>query len=314
MIISDDNKLLFTLGDAFDFDAPQDLNSILGKLHRFNLDGSIPNDNPISGSSIYSFGHRNCQGLAYGPNGILYSSEHGDQRFDELNIIEANRNYGWPEVEGRCNTVLENIFCSQNNVMQPIKEWKFCIAVNDIVFYNHEAIPEWKGKMLMAALGGFIKDPSISVLSFNETGRLVTKTDEYFKDYGRLRDICINPHSGSIYFATNGTFYPSQGPNRIIEYFNPDFETSMTGPISASDQFVKISPNPVLRSENITIEISDSFIGTKPELFSMTGTKILSLDINDNIIILETQNLQVGSYFIKATSSKGTITKKIIVN
>ena len=314
MIISNDNKLLFTLGDAFIFDAPQDINSVLGKIHRFNLDGSIPDDNPIIGSSIYSFGHRNSQGLAYGPNGILYSSEHGDIASDELNIIEANRNYGWPNVEGVCNTSSELSFCSQYNVMEPIREWTPCVAVNDLIFYNHDAIPEWKGKMLMAVLGGFIKDPSLSVISFNETGREVTMIAEYFKDYERLRDICINPHTGSIYFATNGPFYPSFGPNRIIEYYNPDFETSMNRPISSLDQFVNISPNPVLLSEIISIEISDSFIGNELELFSMNGTKIKSLDINDNIIILETQNLEVGSYFIKATSLKGIITKKIIVN
>jgi len=313
MIISNDNKLLFTLGDIFQFEIAQDLDSPLGKMHRYNLDGSIPDDNPIPGSSIYSFGHRNSQGLAYGPNGNLYASEHGDINFDELNIMEPNRNYGWPNVEGVCNTTSETFFCNQNNVKEPIFEWSPCVAVNDLCYYNHEAIPEWKGKMLIAILGGFIKDPSLSVISFNATGEEVTQVDEYFKDYGRIRDVCINPHTGSIYFATNGGSYPSRGPNRIIEYFNPEFETSTEELEFSTDQFLNVSPNPISQSQKLDIEMSDSFIGSQIELYSMNGEKIKTLKSNSKNFILETNLLSTGAYFIKASNKKGIITKKIII-
>lgn len=313
LMISTDNKLLMTMGDAKQDNESQNINSTLGKLHRFNLDGSIPDDNPIANSSVYSFGHRNSQGLAYGPNGNLYSTEHGAQISDEFNIIEPNRNYGWPQVEGPCNTNSETVFCSQNNVLEPLWEWTPCVAVNDICYYNHEAIPEWKGKMLLAILGGFVGKPSLSVLSFNEDGNEVTDVEEYFTDYGRLRDICINPHTGSIYFATNGPSYPSFGPNRIIEYYNPDFETS-TSDIQVSDQFMNISPNPILKSEILKIELSESFIGTTLELFSMNGHKVSTQKIEKNNFTLRLGNFETGPYFIKVSSKKGIITKKIIIN
>jgi len=313
IIISKDNKLLLTIGDAKEQQESQNLNSLLGKLHRFNLDGSIPDDNPIAGSSILSYGHRNSQGLAYGPNDILYATEHGEQTSDELNIIEANNNYGWPNVEGICDTNLENDYCTQNVVTEPIWEWTPCVAVNDIIFYDHEAISEWKGKMLMAVLGGFIQNPSISVITFNEGDRKVIQIDEYFKEYGRIRDICINPNTGSIYFATNGPFYPSFGPNRIIEYYNPDFKTSNNNE-SIENQFIRVSPNPLLKSDGVNIELSDTFIGSNFELYSMNGKKISSKKALENTLTMASANVPKGSYFIKASNNFGTITKKVIIN
>ena len=73
--------------------------------------GGVPSDNPISGSYVWSWGHRNAQGLEVAPSGIIYSSEHGPQNDDELNILEPNRNYGWPNVNGFCDGLSEQAFC-----------------------------------------------------------------------------------------------------------------------------------------------------------------------------------------------------------
>lgn len=223
LLITPDNKLLMTTGDRSNGESAQDLNDLNGKILRINLDGSVPDDNPIADSYVYSYGHRNSQGLAYGPNGQLYASEHGAQQSDEFNIIEANRNYGWPTVQGECNTTAEQNFCNQFNVREPLWEWSPCVAVNGIEYYDHPGIPEWQGKMLMAVLGGFVQDPRLSILEFNADGTQVVNEEEYFSDYGRIRDVCVNPHNGAIYFATNGFSYPSSGPNTIIEYINVDF-------------------------------------------------------------------------------------------
>ncbi len=98
--IGSDGKLYVTTGDASAPDIAQDLDSLGGKILRMNLDGSIPNDNPYPNSYVYSYGHRNPQGITWSSDGTLYSSEHGSRANDEVNLIEAGQNYGWPIIEG----------------------------------------------------------------------------------------------------------------------------------------------------------------------------------------------------------------------
>ncbi|WP_234402355.1 PQQ-dependent sugar dehydrogenase [Oceanobacillus damuensis] len=98
--ISPDGKLFITIGDASIPDSAQDLDSLAGKILRMNLDGTIPDDNPFEDSYVYSYGHRNPQGLAWTPDGELYATEHGDQALDEINHLTAGSNYGWPVIEG----------------------------------------------------------------------------------------------------------------------------------------------------------------------------------------------------------------------
>ncbi len=141
MVILND-KLFISLGDTYSTPAvAQNMNSINGKILRMNLDGSIPSDNPISGSYIWTAGHRNPQGLCFG-NGKLYSSEHGTGANDEINIIEQNRNYGCPTVEGLCNTAAEVTFCNANNVKEPIWTWSPSIAPCGVDYYQNSAIHE----------------------------------------------------------------------------------------------------------------------------------------------------------------------------
>lgn len=98
--IGPDGKLYITTGDASDPELAQDISSLAGKILRMNLDGSIPSDNPFSNSYIYSYGHRNPQGLAWDTDGNLYATEHGQIAHDEINQIEKGNNYGWPVIEG----------------------------------------------------------------------------------------------------------------------------------------------------------------------------------------------------------------------
>jgi len=315
LLITPDQKILMTTGDAGNSSSSQNMSSLSGKLLRINLDGSIPNDNPSADSYIYTSGHRNAQGLAYGPNGQLYSSEHGAQASDELNLIEPDRNYGWPNVQGACSTSSEMNFCDAFNVREPLIEWSPCIAVCGIDYYDHEAIPEWQGKMLMAILAGSESSPNnrLAVLEFNEDGTDIVGEERYFGDYGRIRDVCINPHNGAIFMATNGLNYPGFGPNRIIEYRNLDYQTTPLVNPSSTTQFVKVFPNPVGVQMDLTVQLSENFIGSTLEFIAFTGQIVNVQKITNTTMSISTKNLSAGNYYIKATNDEGMITKKIVV-
>jgi aldose sugar dehydrogenase len=201
-------KIYFTTGDASNASSAQDVNSRSGKVLRLNADGTIPVDNPIAGNPLWSYGHRNPQGLVF-VNNKIYESEHGPNIEDEVNIIEKGRNYGWPTVNGPCDGG-EISFCTANNIKEPI--WSSggsTIAVCGIDYYNHDKISAWKNSILMVTL----KDASLQQLKLSSDGNSVVSTSVFYKnDYGRLRDVCISP-SGNVYLCT------SNGSNndKIIE-------------------------------------------------------------------------------------------------
>jgi glucose/arabinose dehydrogenase len=200
-------KLYFTTGDAANQPSAQDVNSRSGKVLRLNLDGSVPSDNPIAGNPMWSLGHRNPQGLVFA-NNKLYTSEHGPDIEDEVNIIEKGRNYGWPSVNGPCNGS-EISFCTANNVKGPL--WSTgngTLALSGIDYYNSTRISQWTNSILVATL----KDQSLRQLKLSADGNSVVSTAMFYKsEFGRLRDICISP-AGRVYIST------SNGSNdRIIE-------------------------------------------------------------------------------------------------
>jgi len=192
-------KIFMTTGEASVQPNSQNINSLSGKMLRFNLDGSIPADNPFPGSPVWSYGHRNAQGLVVA-NGIMYVSEHGPNIEDEVNIIEKKRNYGWPNVMGPCDEPGEKAFCAANNVKEPI--WSSggsTIAVCGMDYYNNSRIPAWQNCLLMVCL----KDASLRALHLSADGRSITSQQTFFKGkFGRLRDICISP-AGKVYICTS---------------------------------------------------------------------------------------------------------------
>lgn len=207
LLITPDLKLFVTTGDASDQSNPQNTSSLNGKILRINLDGTIPVDNPIAGNPLWSFGHRNPQGLVFA-NNILYSSEHGPDTDDEINIIEKGRNYGWPTVRGFCNEASEQSFCASNNVKEPIKTWTPTAAVSGMDYYNRDLIPQWKNSLLVVAL----KNSRLYQLKLDNNFTSITETSEYFtNDYGRMRDVCVSP-DGKVYICTS-----NGGNDKIIE-------------------------------------------------------------------------------------------------
>ncbi len=226
------DKLFITYGDAANAATAQDLSMLSGKILRINLDGTVPSDNPFANAEhptnlLWSWGHRNPQGLVMGPNGILYSSEHGPSTDDEVNIIEKGRNYGWPNVEGYCDKPEEEAFCADSNVVEPIAAWTPTLAVCGLEYYDGDRFPEWKNSLLLATL----KEQELHQLKLGSDGRTIVE-DNVFMDHrwGRLRDVCVSP-DGRVFIASNEASPISLG-GRIIELYYWDKELpTITPPV-----------------------------------------------------------------------------------
>ncbi|NJN34806.1 MAG: PQQ-dependent sugar dehydrogenase [Saprospiraceae bacterium] len=262
LLITPDKKLLITTGDVAVTSTSQTLSNLNGKILRLNFDGTIPDDNPIKGSSVWTWGHRNAQGLVYSSAfKQFYSSEHGASTNDELNVIQKGRNYGWPRVEGLCDQSGEQTFCRDSNVVEPINAWTPTLGVSGVDFYSQNLISEWKNCVLMTSLSG----RRLTVVKLNTDGTRMTSKTDYFTDvFGRLRDVCISP-DGKVYIAVSnrdGRGSPTTDDDRIIE-ISPKTATN----VSEEYIFFRSFPNPT--SDELTIECSKK-IG-KILLFDIQG-------------------------------------------
>jgi hypothetical protein len=286
-------------GDATNTSLPQDLNSNAGKILRFDFNGSVPNNNPIPGSYIYSWGHRNPQGLYYA-NNKLYSSEHGPATDDEINIITKGGNYGWPNVHGYCNTTAEITFCNDSNVIEPIFAWTPTVATAGICYYDHPSIPEWQGSILLATL----KASKLIGLQLNNSKDSVTNTSDYFiNQYGRLRDVETNQW-GEVFIATNSA------PNRIIRIRANSL--SSIDEQANKNESIRYWPNPA--SDKLSIEFNSNTFQSI-QIFAVNGQKVLSKDVSGlEKVELNTSSLNQGIYFIQLIDqSKNKSMHKIII-
>ena len=311
LLVLPDNTLLMTTGDAGDGgQSSQSDNSDNGKVLRFNLDGSVPSNNPDPNSYVYSKGHRNSQGLCLGPNGLIYSSEHGQNNWDEFNIIEMGRNYGWPNVEGPCNTLGEQAFCAENDVMEPLKTWSPCAAVNGIEFYDHQGIPEWQGSVLMAVLGGFaLNDKRLSVLHMSEDGLSIESEDQFFSSFNqRVRDVAVHPETGAVYLAFNGPIYPGSGPN-VIKEFRP-LATSHIEEWSSA-RGLDLFPNP--SNGLVRCNISAEWHQVPAVVWSPEGKHVWEGQLS-NALTWDVSTWEAGMYFLTSTNADGkTMSRTLVV-
>lgn len=204
--IGPDKKLYITTGDAGNPALAQDSSSTAGKILRIELDGSIPKDNPISNSPVYSLGHRNPQGLAWNSRNVLYASEHGQTAHDEINIIKPGANYGWPLVQG--DETSTQVVTQKPLIHSGEVTW----APSGITFVNQGP---WQGKLLVACL----RAQQLLAISLNRNGTVVSNVESWFKnEYGRLRDV-IQGRDGSIYLTTSnrdGRGNPRIADDKII--------------------------------------------------------------------------------------------------
>ena len=155
-----DGTLFVTSGDGYSHrEQAQELDNHFGKILRINADGSVPQDNPFVNTpgalpEIYSYGHRNPQGLVITPDGKLYEHEHGPRGGDELNLIQPGNNYGWPAICYCLDYSFAEItpFTHAEGMEQPLKYWRPSIAPAGLEYYDGKAFPAWQGSFFVAGL------------------------------------------------------------------------------------------------------------------------------------------------------------------
>lgn len=192
-----DNKLYVTTGDATDRTIAQQLDSLGGKTLRMNRDGSIPEDNPFEDSYVYSYGHRNAQGLAWHPeSGALLSTEHGPSIFDgpaggdEVNHVMAGANYGWPLVSHEE---------SMDGAVDPLFVFTPAVAPASAMIYSGDAFPQWYGDLFFGGLRG---EGIYHVTFTDNTATTVSSVEQLGISLGRIREVTQGP-DGAIYFSTS---------------------------------------------------------------------------------------------------------------
>lgn len=226
-----DGKLYITAGETFKGELAQNLTSLGGKILRLNDDGTIPTDNPFATEAdkakgtrgeIWSYGHRNPQGLTWNEAGHLIEAEHGpsgeagrtaaDLGGDEINIVEKGKNYGW-------NVIHHDQ--TKDGMVSPIRQYSPAIAPTTITFYNGDKFPAWKGSYFFAALGGLRgpqAEPGIFRVEIKD-GKVV-KEERFLGDIGRIRFVATGP-DGYLYVTTSNKDGRSsvkvEGDDRILK-------------------------------------------------------------------------------------------------
>ena len=201
LVFDKDGYLFFTIGERGARDTnPQDLTRDCGKVYRLNDDGSIPNDNPFvnepnAKTAIYSYGHRNPQGMTLRPEtGDIWTHEHGPKGGDEINIIKAGKNYGWPVISYGVNysgsTFTE--ITKKEGMEQPLHYWDPSIAPSGMVFINSDKYGDWNGSLLV----GSLKFQYLDLCTIKDNK--VIKEEKLLDGLGRVRCVEQGP-DGYIY-------------------------------------------------------------------------------------------------------------------
>jgi glucose/arabinose dehydrogenase len=190
-----DGMLYITAGDAGVPQRAQDTAELGGKILRVTPEGTVPEDNPFPGSAVFSLGHRNPQGLDWDRDGRLWAAEFGQNTWDELNVVDAGANYGWPVVEGIGNDPAYR---------NPIYQWSTREASPSGLLFTRDTF-------FMAALRGE------ALWTITPDGNTVTAQPSFVGEFGRVRDVIEGPNE-SLWILTNNTGRaPRDGDDKIVE-------------------------------------------------------------------------------------------------
>ncbi len=328
----------------------QSRDSLEGKILRFNLEpdinGSwIPTDNPFKNANsditpVWSWGHRNAQGIVFGSNGILYSSEQQDKSDDEVNIIEKGGNYGWPLVSGYCDgnydgltlanlpvisekadSILYNLkspFYTLYTIPNPgslgtdNSKWP-TVACSGIEVYENGIIPGWNRSLLIPSL----KAGLIQRLKLDPTGRKVIDSSSIpaMRNKGRYRDLCVSSDGLKIYVACDMS---GANPGRILEFRY----TGAIGTLAINDSVqvysrrtgIEIFPNPSSRILNVK-GLKNTNKPLHYIIYDVAGQPTIRGKSNNDYFSVNVEALSPGMYILKLFNGYHIplITRKIII-
>ena len=232
-----DGNLYITTGDAGNPSLAQDLDSLAGKILRITREGAIPQDNPFSNSTVWSWGHRNPQGMDWDGSGNLIATEHGPsgergEAHDEINLILPGANYGWPETVGD-----ESMAGMQDPLLHTGSEtW----APSGSEFYDGDMIPGWTGKYFVANLRG----EHLRMIDLDLSNNGTHSHEGLFEgQFGRLRDVQTGP-DGFLYLLTSnrdGRGLPVSNDDRILKIV-PVFDSALSRPANVLTYGLEASP------------------------------------------------------------------------
>jgi len=318
----------------------QNTNTDNGKIHRYNMDGTIPSDNPIPGNSFYTRGHRNPQGLMHIPQmDLLFDIEHGDRSDDEINLLQAGMNYGWKWVRGYhednnypgeaefinsyephpaiAGDKLVEAFYSFCDEPQPDNEdyLSWCTpAPADGIYYGSSGISEWNNSLLVVSLkNGANTDNEVHVLNLMPDGRsLMPSTlgnpnpQTFFAEdqalNGRLRDIAVSPDGKKIFLINNG----GEGITDKISVYTVE-STTATKDVTEAEASVQIFPNPV--NDLMTIQSKEDIVSL--DIYNASGKLMLSE--KENLTQIHVRDLTEGIYIMKMRMVSGQYIAKRFV-
>ena len=196
-----DRKLYVATGDAMDPHSAQDLKSLSGKILRLNDDGTIPSDNPLQDSMVFSYGHRNPQGLAWDKFGSMYETEEGPTKNDELNLITAGQNFGWPDQECSGSKEFVSALRCYNPSLEPA----------GIIFYSSGKL-NLENSLIMASLRG------TNLYQLTIENGIITAQKSILGGVGRIRDVSEGP-DGNLYILTgntDGRGFPDKTDDKLL--------------------------------------------------------------------------------------------------
>ncbi|MCC6371875.1 MAG: PQQ-dependent sugar dehydrogenase [Bacteroidia bacterium] len=305
----------------------QDPNYKNGKIHRFNLDGSIPADNPLPGNSLYTRGHRNPQGLIYNYRaGVIYNVEHGDRTDDEINVLLPGKNYGWKNVRGYMNddnfpgeqtyisAYQPNAAILGDGLKGPLYAWcntpqpssntytYWCtVAPSDGIYYGSSAIPDWNNSLLVVTLkDGLSSNMELYRFKLRADGLALVPFEinapnpaRFFGEdqalNGGLRDVALSPDGTKIYLINNG------GANRdkITVY------TLDPNSVNSNEIHLSVYPNPYEGYLHVHCSETISEINIR----NLLGQVVQQVTINDVYTCLN--YMPVGMYTLELKLASG---------
>jgi glucose/arabinose dehydrogenase len=301
-----DNHLIFSSSERQEQDNAQLLENHLGKIIRLKDDGTVPADNPFIGVNgakpeLFSYGHRNVQGLVVHPEtNKIYAHEHGPMGGDELNLVEAGKNYGWPKITFGKNyngSIITND-TAQEGMEQPIRYWVPSIAPCGMAIVNVQNQEPNEVNFILGALAGM----QIQWVKIKDDKHVATYS--FMHNYARFRDIEVSP-DGKIYALT-------ENPNRLILLKTNQIVTGLVNKSAASGN-VRIYPNPV--TDVFTIDESDLKGREEVAVCDHQGKVLRTWKVSDALLYMgqmrmDISDLPSGSYLILLKSKEGTSTIK----